>query len=354
MAMSPAEPKSSRPRVLFLADCGSEVGGGHVMRCLSLATALMHRGAVCAMLATPAVSAVLDAFANPGIERLDVDEGPLHLLVRAARDHASRWGAQLVVVDHYRLTAEQEQFLAAPVAVIDDLADRPHRCGILIDPTLGRSAADYERLTPPGARILAGPDYALLAPAYAEARAESLSTRCCDAPPRRLLVSLGLMDLKGITGRVLRLLEPQLGGLEVDVVTGGQAGSLSWLRHLASRDPRLRLHVDTQSMPALIAKADIGVGAGGSSTWERAALGLPAISLVLADNQRELALELDRRGACLAIEARGGGLDQRLPDAFARLLEDAPLRRRLSEISAGLCDAQGAARVAEALLAPPA
>lgn len=353
MAMSPAEPKPSQPRVLFLADCGPEVGGGHVMRCLSLAAALMDRGAACAMLATPAVSAILDAFASPGIERLAADEGPLHLLVRAARDHASRWQAQLVVVDHYRLAAEQEQFLAVPVAVIDDLANRPHRCGILIDPTLGRSAADYERLTAPGARILTGPDYALLAPDYAKARAGSLPVRRCDAPPGRLLVSLGLMDLKGITGRVLRLLEPQRSGLEIDVVTGGQAGSLPWLRHLASRDPGLRLHVDTRRMPALIAEADIGIGAGGSSTWERAALGLPSICLILADNQRALALELDGRGACLAVEARGGGLDQRLPAAFARLLDDAPLRRRLSEISAGLCDAQGAARVAEALLASP-
>ena len=351
MAMSPADPKPHSARVLFLADCGPEVGGGHVMRCLSLAQALMDRGVACAMVAPPAVSAVLDAFAGPQIERLPADEGPLHLLVRAARDHASHWQAQVVVVDHYRLGAEQEQFLGAPVAVIDDLADRPHGCKLLIDPTLGRDARDYERLTPPGARILTGPGYALLAPAYAETRANSLALRRCDPPPRRLLVSLGLMDLKGITGRVLHLLEPQLDGLEVDVVVGGQAGSLPWLRHLASHDPRVRLHVDTRRMPALIAEADIGVGAGGVSTWERAALGLPSLSLVLADNQRPLAAELHRRGACLAVEAAGGALAGTLAAAFGRLLADPELRGRLSETSAGLCDGQGAARAAEAILA---
>lgn len=351
MAMSPAEPKPSAPRVLFLADCGPEVGGGHVMRCLSLARALMDRGAACAMLETPAVSAVLDAFGDPGIERLPSGEGPLHELVRSARGHARRWRAGVVVVDHYRLGAEQERFLQAPVTVIDDLADRPHDCRLLIDPSLGRETQDYAKLTPAGARILTGPGYALLGPAYAEARAGSLAARRPDLPPRRLLVSLGLMDLKGITGRVLHLLEPHLGGLEIDVVVGGQAGSLPWLRHLAARDPRVRLHVDTPEMATLIAEAHLGIGAGGSSTWERAALGLPCVSLILATNQRPLALELDRRGACLAVEEAGGDLGEALTGAFGRLVEDGALRRRLSETSAALCDGEGAGRSAEAVLA---
>ena len=351
MAMSPAEPNREPRRVLFVADCGPEVGGGHVMRCLSLARALIARGAACAMLATPAVSAVLDAFGDPGIERLPAGEGPLHELVHSARDHASGWQAAVVVVDHYRLGAEQEQFLQAPVAVIDDLADRPHACRLLIDPSLGRETQDYEKLTPAGARILTGPGYALLAPAFAEARARSLAARRPELRPRRLLVSLGLMDLKGITGRVLQLLEPQLDGLEIDVVVGGQAGSLPWLRHLGARNPRLRLHVDTLEMATLISEADLGVGAGGSSTWERAALGLPCISLILANNQRPLALQLDRRGACLAVEEAGGSLGEALTSAFRRLLEDGELRRRLSDTSAGLCDGEGAGRAAEAVLA---
>jgi len=351
MAMSPAEAKQPQRRVLFLADCGPEAGGGHVMRCLSLARALVDRGAACAMVCTPAVARVLDAFAGGWIERLPVPDGPLHRLVDAGRDHAVRWAADAAVVDHYRLSADQERRLAVPIAAIDDLADRAHHCGLVIDPSLGREAEDYASLTPAGARALAGPGYALLAPAYAEARSWAIRTRRPDPEPRRLLVSLGLMDLNGITGRVLHALAPHLEGLDIDIVVGGQARSLPWLSHLAARDARVRLHVDTREMAALIASADIGVGAGGSSTWERAALGLPSISLVLADNQRALTFELDGRGATLAVEARGGEFASELAAAFRRLREDGELRRRLSETSAALCDGQGAARAAEAVLA---
>ena len=351
MAMSPADPKPHSARVLFLADCGPEVGGGHVMRCLSLAQALMDRGVACAMVAPPAVSAVLDAFAHARIERLAAPDGQLHELVDAARGLAAQWRADAAVVDHYRLSAEQERRLGVPIVAIDDLADRPHQCGLLIDPSLGRSAEDYAPLTPPGARVLTGPDYALLAPAYAKARGWAKGTRPPSATPQRLLVSLGLMDLKGITGRVLNLLEPLLHGLDIDVVVGGQAQSLPWLRHLASRDAKVRLHVDTQEMASLITAADIAIGAGGSSTWERAALGLPSISLILADNQRDLTFELERRGACLAVEARGDGFATALPAALGRLLGESDLRRRLTETSAALCDGQGASRAAAAVLA---
>ncbi len=350
MAMSPAKANSPNRRILFLADCGPQVGGGHVMRCLSLARALLDQGAACAVISPPAVTPLLEVFADARIERLAMAAGPLHALVDATREGAASWSADLIVVDHYGLSAEPERHLGLPIAAIDDLADRTHHCRLLIDPSLGREPGDYAALTPAGARVLAGPAYALLAPDYAATRAWALKARRPDAPPRKLLVSLGLMDLRGLTGRVLNTLEPLLEGLEVDVVVGGQAQSLTWLKHLAARDAHVRLHVDTREMAALIASADVGIGAGGSSTWERAALGLPSLSLVLADNQRDLTCDLDRRGATLAVEARSETFASDLQAAFGRLLGHGDLRARLSETSAALCDGQGAVRAARAVL----
>ncbi len=352
MAMSPAKPKPSPARILFLADCGPEVGGGHVMRCLALAESLMASGARCAMLATPQVAQVLDVFADQRLERAAVTDA--HELVDACVAFARDWKADALVIDHYGLAPSQELTLSEAVravAAIDDLADRRRHCQLLVDPTLGRDAAEYAGLTPPGTQVLTGPTHALLAPAYAAMRKSALSARRPEDPPRRLLVSLGLMDLRGVTSRVLDLILPQLSGIEVDVVVGAAAPSLPWLRRLEAREPGVRLHVDSRGMARLICTADIGIGAGGSSTWERAVLGLPSISLILADNQHSLALELARRGASLALDARGDGLSEELPEALARLIGDGDLRRRLSNISADLCDGRGAHRVAQAILA---
>ena len=342
------------PRVLILADCGFEVGGGHVMRCLALAQALMAGGAACAFMAPPAVAQVLDAFAPPGVERQPVPEGPLHELVEASAQAAQAWGASAVLVDHYGIGALQEQLLqrgGRRLLCIDDLAERPHSCELLIDPTLDRTAEAYRGLVPAGTSVLTGPCYALLRPEYAETRTAALARRRPADAPRRLLVSLGLMDLRGIIGRVMNLLGPQLGELEVDIAVGARATTVTWLKHLAGQNPRVKLHLDARNMAELIAGADIGIGAGGASTWERATLGLPSLSLILAANQEGVARALDRQGATIAVDARDRSFAEALPPAFERLRTSGVLRTQLSATSAAVCDGQGTERAAEEILA---
>jgi len=103
-------------------------------------------------------------------------------------------------------------------------------------------------------------------------------------------------------------------------------------------------------MAGLTADCDIAVGAGGSSVWERAVLGLPSITLILADNQAPTAERLAAAGAMLAVDARAPGFEAALTDAWGRLIDDAALRWTLSQQASQLCDGRGAERVAEALL----
>lgn len=166
----------------------------------------------------------------------------------------------------------------------------------------------------------------------------------------RVLVSLGLTDVGGITGRTIQALLPAADDLLFDVVIGAGAPSFVGLQTLADQG-RIDLHVQTQHMAELVAEADVAIGAGGSSLWERACLGLPSVTLVLADNQRDLAMRLDEAGATLALDARWPGFETRLASAFRRLVEDDALRLSVTQASAQLCDGKGADRAAAAVLA---
>lgn len=286
-------PHSAESKVVFLCDAGREVGGGHVMRCLTLAAAVGD----CAFVETPEVAAILDVFA-PGMARV-----------------ASPDGAGVLVLDHYRMGLADETALRGKVGrlvVLDDLA-RPHDCDLVVDPSFGRRAEDY---TVPA---LVGPDYALVRPQFAAAG------RVRSGPVRRALISLGLTDVGGITDRVVKVL-PE--GMALDVTRGRTA---------------------PEEMAALMAAADVAVGAGGSSVWERACAGLPSITLILADNQRDMAMKLDEAGATLALDARWPGLEGRLLALWKRLVGNEGLRASLSERSSALCDGRGAERVAAAL-----
>ncbi len=349
--MIPPNATAKPVRVLFLADSGPDVGGGHVMRCLTLAGALARSGVLCAFVATPETAALLDAFAGPEIMRLDAQAGEAPVVAAQAVSLAELWGPHAVVIDHYGLDALQEARLRAGgrrIVVLDDTAERRHDADLLIDPSLGRIASDYQALLPGPARALTGPAHALLRPQFAAAREDSLARRS-EAPVRRLLIALGLTDLRGITGRVVNAIRAELKGLSTDIVVGATAPSLTWLRHLEGEDPDLRVHVDVQDMAGLMAGADMGIGAGGASVWERACVGLPALNLVLAENQAALARDLDEHGAVLAVEARGRDFPERLLAAFTRVRDDGALRLGLARTSASLCDGEGALRVAQAI-----
>ena len=336
--------KLTEPRILFFADAGPSVGGGHVMRCLTLAQALAVRGAACGFVATPAVCAILDVFASAGVERVAVSGDSAEALGAAAL----RWAASAMVVDHYQFELGHEARLRAaarPLLAIDDLRRR-HDCDLVLDSNLDRTSADY-----PGIETLAGPAYALVRPAFVERRDAVLARRARGEAPRRLLVSLGLTDVEAITARVVEAVLPACGELGLDVVLGAGAPSLERLRAISQSDARVSLHVNTQDMPTLTAAADLAIGAGGSSVWERCCLGLPSITLVLADNQRPNAQALQAAGATLTLEAGAADFEGSLRATLQRLTADAPLRQVVSQAAASLCDGRGADRVADRLLA---
>ncbi len=335
----------SGPAILFVADAGLEVGGGHVMRSLTLAEALKAAGASCRFTAPPAVTALLSAFAPDMVQvpAASTVSGDLAGALSAERFDA-------VVFDHYSLGAGEHRAMAQgkPALIIDDLADRALGGDLILDSGPTRSASDYDGLMPEGARLLLGPQYAPVRPEFAALRDTALTWR--GEPVGRVLVSLGLTDLGGITGRVVERIRPKIGEAGLDIVLGAEAPSLASLEKIARRDTRIALHIDTPHMARLTAEADIAVGAAGSTTWERCTLGLPSLMVVLADNQRQAAQALAERGAALVVEADAADFEPAFDRALMRLMTDEGLRKRRAAASAAVCDGQGAPRVAEAFL----
>jgi UDP-2,4-diacetamido-2,4,6-trideoxy-beta-L-altropyranose hydrolase len=337
------------PRILFVADAGPEIGGGHVMRCLTLAEALRARGAETTFLTSPPVAAILDVFADAAVARVrtaSLEAGELR------RGGVPAKAFDALVIDHYRLDAEAHRALAQgrPTLIIDDLADRPLHGDLIVEPDPGIDARAYDGLVPAAARLLIGPDYALVRPAFAALRAESLARRRERGPVRRVLVSLGLTDVGGVAARVVDRILPRLGEASLDVVLGLGAQSRAALDSVAARDPRVRVHGAVDDLARMAAAADLCVGAGGSSVWERCTLGLSGVLVTVADNQAGVGQWLAGRGAVELADARAPDFDAAFDRAFTGLMRSPDRLARLSAECASLCDGMGAGRVAAAFL----
>jgi len=254
-----------------------------------------------------------------------------------------------LIVDHYRWNAAEESQCrgwARNLLVIDDLADRPHDCDLLLDQTFGRTDAEYQGLVSPGCKVLAGASYALLRPEFVAARPASLKRRA-DGRLDRVLITMGLTDPAGATTLLVRQFLKTGLPLKIDVVLGVSAPHLDEVRRIVRANEGLfEVHVGTTVMAELMSNADIAFGAAGSTSWERCCVGLPSALLVLADNQKEIADRLAAASAAVQL----GTIDDIEPMAVVRLLNDfrrAP--RRLVDMArsaAAICDGRGVHRVA--------
>lgn len=339
--------RSPSSLAVFRCDASPRIGAGHVMRCLTLANALAETGWTCAFASRAPTAHTVPALSEAPHDLLELDGDA------GAGALAARWsgGCDLLIVDHYQLDSVFETACrpwARRIMAIDDIADRPHHCDILLDQNLGRRAGDYDGLVPDPCRRLAGARYALLRPQFAAARRSALRRREIGDVPRRILVSLGATDPDNVTAAVLHSLGDAGIRAEIDLVLGRAAPHLDAVRALALDIPgRVTVHAGVDDMATLMNEADIAVGAAGSSSWERCCLGLPTVLLVIADNQRPGAAGLADAGAAIAVDSAAA-----VGTAVRDLWRSADRRHAMGAAAAAVCDGHGTTRVLTGLLIP--
>ncbi|WP_300436638.1 UDP-2,4-diacetamido-2,4,6-trideoxy-beta-L-altropyranose hydrolase [Zoogloea sp.] len=354
----PAPPR----RYAFRADASTDIGIGHVMRCLTLARRLRERGGEVRFIARTLPDTYRDEILSfgcgvamlPSAPRpADTAAGPAHAAWLGAHweDDAAQtaaaieaWGGtDVLVIDHYGVDQRWEAVLrphAGLICVIDDLADRPHDCDVLLDQNfVTNPASRYHGLLPTACRSLFGPGHAPLRPEFHAARTK---LRQRDGSIHRIFVFYGGADPNDFTGRTIDALAPRLGPeIEVDVVVGAINPHVEVLRERCAATPYVRLHVQPGNMAELMAAADLAFGACGTASWERCLLGLPAIVVIFAQNQEAPTRGLVEAGAVESLgHADAVGVTD-ISAAFDRLATNPARCRAMSTAALALMQATG-------------
>ncbi len=354
-------------RIVFRTDAALQIGSGHVMRCLTLAHALRAAGAEVAFVCRAHPGHLCQQLAAQGfaVHQLPLHPGaavagpPTHAAWVGARweiDAAETaaalpWRPDWLIVDHYGLDWRWQHALRASVGrimVIDDLADRRHGCDLLLDQNwTEQGAARYAALVPAHCQVLAGPTYALLQPQYAALHRQA---RPRHGAVRRLLVFFGGVDGDGLTERAMRaIISLNQPGLTADVVVGANNPAWPALQALAAPHALLRLHRALPSLAPLMMEADLALGAGGATCWERLCLGLPCIVVTVADNQRPVTGLLAGRGLVDWLGDAGAVDEAVLAGALARWCAAGIADHWCPDF--GMIDGQGCGRLCAAILA---
>ena len=301
------------------------------MRSLTLGSALLDQGCTVSLMSCELVGDLPERSERLGIPVVHLGSAPGSVSdAEAMLEH----GCDLAVIDGYFFTRPFFEALDAAGlrhAVIDDNGESDVDTAIAVlnqnlhaDPSMYGSAA-------PKTRLLLGPRYALI---RSEVRALRNACHARTGGPVAL-IAIGGTDALGLSGRIAEHLAGIVG---LELVVAG-----------ASAPPGFR-----KASPDIaqdLGDSTVAVIGAGTTMWEACCLGVPAVALVVADNQVAAASAAHDAGVVRAVDCRGKLSLDSIRDEVTRLLGDDGLRSSMSRKGRELIDGEGARRVAEELMA---
>lgn len=335
--------------VLFRCDGDRTIGFGHVMRCLALAQEWHHRGMNVCFLSASLHEFLRECLRASGIpwETVPVTPGSQDDRRRTAAV-MDRTGSSCVVVDGYEFGVSYQRALHDRffVVMLDDVAGKRYSADILVNPNLYADEELYDGRLDGNPRRLLGSRYVLLRDGFLDEETDPLSFR--DGKNRFLLVPGGSKQEDVVMSWLEGVERFGPGKARFHVVVPDADGTCDSLRSRC-RHLGVQLHGSQASPPGLYRTMD-GVFCGaGSTAWELCFLGVPQVSMILADNQVPIARCLEDQGAGISL----GRPREWDPDDVAGVLEDVLMdpvvRDRMSRAGQKLVDGQGRRRVADAV-----
>lgn len=340
--------------LLIRADATPRMGTGHVMRCLALAQAAQDLGMDVRFLArveVPWVQERLRAERMPLAELDDAvprEESPDVLLNHLARTNCApsdTW----VVLDGYHFTFACQRAVQGAgyrLLLIDDYAHLPkYACDLLLNQNPGAEELRYAGEI--GQKLL-GPRFALLRREFREAGSRSPSLDPKASPPdipgparhkrpehpscRNILVTLGggnFIEYLETVAREMRI--PDMTGRTVRVVQGAMDAERIRLA-FAGCPARLEILPRVPDMSALLLDTDLCITAGGSTCWELCCLGVPFLTVEVAENQRRICAWLEKQRIAPPVS----------PITLQQFLADAKKRMEHANAASRLVDGSGA------------
>lgn len=333
------------------ADASSEIGTGHLMRCLALAQAWKEAGDQVIFITACQSDGLVQRLREEGFDIYLLphqypDDGDWDYTKGVLTDHPGAW----VALDGYHFDEVYNQRVKESghsLLVIDDMAHLKHYyADIVLNQNMHAEQLHYA--CEPYTRLLLGTRYVLL-------RREFLAwkgwQREISELARHVLVTLGGGDPENHTLKVIQALQRvDVPALEATVVVGASNPYADVLQAAAeqSRIP-IRLIRNAENMPELMAWADIAVSAAGSTVWELMFMGVPTLLIAIADNQEPIARSAADSGATIWLDHRSAGWTEMLVQKVQWLLSDTGSRSEFSHRASSLVDGLGTIRIVQAL-----
>ncbi|CAM4389620.1 UDP-2,4-diacetamido-2,4,6-trideoxy-beta-L-altropyranose hydrolase [Paenibacillus alkaliterrae] len=337
--------------VFIRVDASITIGTGHVMRCLTLANELRRHKAevsfICRHLKGDLINYIrsggFTVYALPYEADSEFFEWLQHNWKQDAEETQNVLKSfndqiDVLIADHYGIDEKWEWEMYSHtkrVMIIDDLANRKHYCNLLLDQNYYSNLSErYHDLVPSTCKLMLGPAYVLLRDEFKEA---SRKKRNRTGEIQNILVFFGGTDPTNETHKAIEALSfITKQDLRVNVLVGSSNPNKERIEHYCLQYDHFCFYCQVSNIAEMINQADLVIGAGGTTTWERCYLGVPSMTIVVADNQLELTKAVSKFGATILL---GTSIDVEANDIklkLEELIENPNVVKKLAEMSGKL------------------
>lgn len=333
--------------ILIRADANKEIGSGHIMRCLTLASAFIEKGEkVLFITADHRADSVIN---SRGFKSVCLDtnwkkmEAEIPKLITVINEN----NPVFLLVDSYYASAGYFMKLRGMVKTVyfDDLNDSLRDVNILINYNIYATSLDYSNYIKKNTKMLLGPSFAPLRDEFRNLDRFPIKNIVTD-----ILISSGGSDPHNVSEKIISCICSKFKNIRFHVLVGSLNNRLDYLKSLETDN--VVLHVDEKNMCNLIHQCDIAISAAGVTLYELCACGIPTITYTLADNQLLGAQEFCKQGLMIYV---GDSRDKYnfivpLEIELSRLISDKNLRQGMSFRMQEVVDGDGANRIVNVCL----
>lgn len=335
--------------LLIRADGDSEIGTGHIMRCLTLAQAWVNSGGNVIFASTALPEHLLDRIERWSVEVQRFDAG-LGSTTDANQTiaYAQQYDADWIVVDGPHFDATYQHTLAdteRQLLAIDDMGELEYyTADIVLNQNLHASANMYSDRGS-DVELLLGPKYVLLRGEFLEWREWS---RDIPDKPNRVLITLGGSDPSNQTQRVIQALDKNTNNVTARVIIGAENRHYEALTNcVESTDQQIELKCNVSNMAEQMVWADLAISSGGTTCWELAFMGLPTLVGIIAPIEEYLVEGLKDEGLFYHVGKFEETTDSQLAVRIEQALNNPKNLRRMSNKAQQFVDGYGQDRVIE-------
>lgn len=359
------------PNIAFRADGGKNVGLGHIMRCLSLAQAFRRNGHEVLFFSKLAEGIETLRYAKfnvvPLASEKQESEGffygnPAHLADEAheLNELLSKYQIDVLVIDTYNVS--EEYFIALKVhvdilAYIDDVNKYPYPVDVVINGNITGEYLGYRKYDQKQVLLL-GTEYNMIRDEFS-----NIPPRTVREKAEELMLTTGGSDPYNLTGKLLDILlkQEEYRHMRFNVLVGSGFTNIEYLCNIVRNYNNVFLYANSvmshklpeitySEVSVIMQRSDLAISAGGSTLYELAACGTPALAVILADNQEGIVRKMDELGYIMSLGRYKQLNEELVLKQVRRLSNDYQQRKEMSSKGQRLVDAQGTERIVRRII----